>query len=238
MSRIPDASRRLRGKGPGAPRGFSLLELMVALAILSFVMAALYVSVGSSAAHARRLRERMEHHQAARRAMQRMAADLEGLFVPPVEAAPLFSGDRGDADTGRADRIEFVTPVYTWGQSVQQTDDLAVVAYWLATDGEGNRLLRQKRPLNGEVLAEGRSTVILEGVKELRFEYLDRKGTRSDAWAGRGPASLPAAVRVTFILEGGGGAGDAAFSTLIALPAGARLPAPEKGAPPAGGGAR
>lgn len=241
MWQIPEAQAPPRDGIRRSSEGFTLLELLVALSILSFIMASLYISLGSSATHAHRLRDRLEQQQAARLALQRIMADLEGAFIPPTGTNVLFEGIRGEGETGRSDRVEFVASHYVWEEPEKKVGDLALIAYSLALppDGQGNRLVRHKKPLHGEApREEDSSIVILDGVRELAFEYLDQQGGRSEVWPARdagNKAALPAAVRVTLVL---GPSEEEAlrFSTLVAIPTGARMSAPPESA--AGEGAQ
>ncbi|MFQ5894269.1 MAG: type II secretion system protein GspJ [Nitrospinota bacterium] len=216
------------------PRGFTLLELLVALSILAAIVAGLYLSIGTNASFARRLRSRLEGQQAARLALQRVAADLAGALWSPGRAHLYFEGARQEGPTGRTDRLSFTAAIYRWGEEGGKRDELAAVSYSLGPGPGGGSLLRQESPplAGGAPAASEGPVVILEEVRELAFSYLDTEGGAHDNWSTRSPeerAQLPAAVRLTVRLGSGPDEGRT-LSTLAAVPAGLHPP------PPAGPG--
>lgn len=225
MSRGLDGLRGVEGRSPAHPRGFTLLELLVALSILGLLMAGLFYSLGSSASLAHRLRDRFERQYDVRLALRRLAADLEAAYLPPGERSALFSGERSIQPAGTAGRLEFLTFLSPWEQD-EEGGDLALVGYALRPEPErgGNLLVREWKAWGtARPEDEPRTAVVLEGVKELILQFLDREGRESVDWppglaSGKG-SSMPAAVRVTLVLERGQ-EGPQRFSTLLPIPAG------------------
>ncbi len=231
----------------GAPGGFTLLELLVAMTVLSFLIGGLYLSIGTSSTHAHRIGVRLRSRQAVRIAMQRMAADLGGVQWGAGKTHLYFEGKRDSGIGGGGDRLEFTAARYRWKEADEKAGELVSIAYSLRTDGKRANLVREEKPLlggsgraaSGPILAA--SDPILTGVESLSFAYLDRENAVHESWdtrvGGVGGAGLPAAVRISIKIRIEDS--DQVFSTLVAVPLGlydAGELADEAGAQKQGGG--
>ncbi|MEE9256359.1 MAG: type II secretion system protein GspJ [bacterium] len=227
------------GRG-GAPGGFTLLELLVAMTVLSFLIGGLYLSIGTSWTHAHRIGVRLRSRQAVRIAMQRMAADLGGVQWGAGKTHLYFEGKRDSGIDGGRDRLEFTAVRYRWKEADEKADELVSIAYSLRTDGKTANLIREERPLLGGS-RRAASDPIRAGVEALSFAYLDGDTAVREGWdpraGGAGEAALPAAVRISIKIRIEDS--DQVFSTLVAVPLGlydAWKLADEAGAQKPGGG--
>lgn len=221
-------SARPAARAPSAhPGGFTLLELLISLSILAVLMAGLFFSLGTTGSYSRRLVDRFERQYDVRLALRRLAADVEGFYLPPGEKNPLFRGEHS-SEPGASGRLEFLAFLPPWEED-EKTGDLALVGYSLQPDpgGRGNLLVRHSRPwalLNSE--AKPRQAVVLEGVREFRLRFLDGDGRESEKWPPAAPSErehlVPAAVRVILLLERPGEAPER-ISTTLSVPAGFQL---------------
>ena len=219
-------------------KGFTLLELLIALSLLSFLIAGLYVSVGTSATHAIRLGVRIEDQQALRIALQRIMTDLSGAYVVSDRPHLYFTGIRQDGEGGGLDSLELTAVVFHWDRFGGKIDDLVAIRYFVDTGPAGGGLFREEKPVSGGNPAAYREPVlILPGVKNLRFTYLDGAGGDHETWStlpSAGEGGLPAALRIRLGLggDGGDGWGGDEISTIIPIPAGIRPagePEPDQG---------
>ncbi len=221
-------ARAFSGRGGGS-QGFTLLELLVALSILSILATVLYLSVGASATQTRRIGRRIEEQQRFRLALQRIATDISGVFWDKDSAHLYFQGSREDTSGGRGDRLEFTSIVFHWRKPGERVDDLVTVSYSLGAgaEDEGMSLIREERPLTTTPPGSyGGPVAILGGVREVSFSYLDAEKRELDSWSTRSTLTsgqsqgLPRAVRVTLKLKRG--EGERTVSVLLPLPLGLR----------------
>ncbi len=185
--RLNKKGRALFNRG-GVPHGFTLLELLVAMAILSVLSTVLFLSVGASATQTRRIAERIEEQQRLRLAFQRIAADISGVFLSKEAGHLYFQGAQGISPDGRRDRLEFTSVVFHWRKPDERADDLVSVAYSLSlgSRGEGGSLIREERPLTTTPPGNyGGPVAILNGVTEVSFSYLDKEKREKISWSTR-----------------------------------------------------
>ncbi len=221
--RLKRKSRALFGRR-GVPHGFTLLELLVALALLSVLATVLFLSVGASATQTRRMGERIEEQQRLRLVFQKMAADISGVFWDKDASHLYFQGARGSSSAGRSDRLEFTSVVFHWRKPGERADDLVSVAYSLSAGPKetGGSLVREERPLTTTPPGNyGGPVTVLNGVMEVSYSYLDKERRERDSWSTRSSEQtpeLPAAVRVTLKLKRSGG--ERMVSAVFPLPLG------------------
>ena len=194
--------RRAAPRGPGrrgVARGFTLLELLVALTILALLSVLGYRAVASLAGSEVRLTEETRRWRALDALFSRLEADLREAIPRPVrtpagtEAAWLGTTD---AD-GNARLVfsragpEFAADVGGAGQRLGYRLNAGVVevVYWPWLDNADG--------------AAPAAYALETGIAGWRIEYLDRDGTWRDRWPVAGDDYLPRAVHVALTLEGG-----------------------------------
>ena len=206
--------------------GFTLLEILVALSILSLIMAVLFTSLGSSATHAKRIRERLEAQQMLRLAMQRIAADFEGVYWRKDKEHLFFLGKQENGQRGREDKIEFTAIRPRWNSSGNR-NELVSISYNLRSLSKGKGLTREEKSIWGyRDIGSSKPVTLLEGIQELKFEYIDRENRKYEFWSTKGTddkTSLPAAIRITVKMKRDDGTFQI-FSTVMPIPAGLHEP--------------
>ncbi len=192
-------------------RGFTLLELLVALGILGVVVAI----VSATFAGALRVQEaadrRTEVTHVARTTLDRVSQDLTSAFVrkaqgPGGTVVSLVLDDR-EVDGAPGDRLTFATYGRPIGGAAERASDQAYVEYELAIsdDRRERRLVRrQTSPPDLEALAKAPADVLAERVVAFDVKLFDGKAWKAE-W--REPAKLPLAAEITLRVAGDGGGG-------------------------------
>ena len=188
-------------------RGFTLVELLVAVAIFAAVAAIAYGGLSQIAQTRGALAQEQDRYAALNRAMNNIVRDLRQAVARPVrgnygETIPAL---RGSSDSLELSRLGFANPL------AEPRSHIERVIY----------ALTDKRLRRGRYAVLDRATGsvpddrdLLDRVSRLRWRYLDRQGNWSDLWPsstvaptaiGTAPVpreiELPRAVELTIELE-------------------------------------
>ncbi|GMV92096.1 MAG: hypothetical protein AMXMBFR82_18740 [Candidatus Hydrogenedentota bacterium] len=180
------------------PSGFTILELLVVLAIMAVVTGIGSVAFVKITGHWNGLRLRTEMDRSCENIFASIQQDLNSVIPASLTPVPL---------TGKADAVtmpEFFgipladdtlsIPVLAPNQEGRQTPVLAT--YSVTRDDSGAPLLvRGQRPVDAGEDAESAIT-LARGVLQFRVEYADG-GKWVEGWTS---SSLPAAIRVSLNL--------------------------------------
>ncbi len=221
----------MRPNRPGITRqrGFTLLEMMVAMAIAAAIATMAYQALDSASRGAERSREVMEGINKLDRAWQIIGADFRHILAP--EPAPNGIQHPFSADPfggiGQDERLMLFTR-HSWLNPMERLrSDLQEVSYRL----EEGTLWRDYRPVRNQPFddydfeSQALQQRMLEGVDEIEFRFLSRallnRSGRSaldgddylrdwaEAWpdpdqVGANQTELPLAVLVRIEMEGVG----------------------------------
>lgn len=215
-----------------AQHGLTLLEVMVASAILAMVATMIWVSFDQTSKMRVKLGERQEHDHLARVAMARMTRDLRSAFLSlhvnqDQRAAAVITAFKGRSGTGGA-QLDFTTFTHRRLRRNTHEGDACEVGYRLADhrgndDVRGMDLLRRESPrLDAEPDRGGVSDVLLTGVTTFEVRYFDEASEQwVDGWdttqASGQPGRLPQRVRLTLAVEEGPQREERRYSTETAL---------------------
>jgi len=190
-------------------RGFTLVEVMVALAIMVGVGVTLWRSMSMSFEVKQRVGETIDRYHEGRQVMQRMTRELRMAFLhAPVD--PNQSDEGPTLQTqfkGEEDALFFASTSHLRLQAQARESDQTEVAYFIK---ERTLYRRESKRLDDKPDRGGAIWPVIEGVKSLQFEYWDdAKEVASDAWKrawdtdGEEKDLLPARVRITLLLDQG-----------------------------------
>lgn len=181
-------------------RGFTLLELIIALGIVGALLAIAFGGMRVGLAAWQQGEERAEAHQHAR--------GVAHALSRAIGAAYPYSAPRGDAPEpellfrGEAERLELVTqaPPSSYAEPIAFT----AIVVELGEAAEPGLVVRQRALPNRDPFTD--ATVVLRdsAVTALTFAYLDEGGGWRDAWDPEDERSLPRAIRVTVSTSVGG----------------------------------
>jgi general secretion pathway protein J len=192
---------------PARTRAFTLIEVLVSLAIFGILAAFAYGALGQTLAASELLTDRMERLQALQKTVRLVSEDFLQLSPRPVRDE---LGDSLSASLDTDFQSGFALELTRGGWSnpvVLPRGTLQRVAYRI----EENELIRYHwRVLDRTFSNEPVSVPLLDGVESILFRFLQANGEWTDQWppnnqAGPGRArQRPLAVEVILTLESEG----------------------------------
>ena len=195
-------------------RGFTLIEIMISIALFSVIAVTITVSMSNSFEVKRELTEINDRYHEGRQVMRRITRELRMAFLraqPPEEVQE----ERPAVLTrflGEEDEIYFANNAHIRLRAEGRESDQSEVAYFLRRPSydspyRGKTLFRREsRRVDNRPDRGGSTWPVLDGVKSLKIEYWDdSKEIGDDAWQRDWDSDdnklLPARVRVTLELE-------------------------------------
>lgn len=182
-------------------KGFTLIELMVALAIFAMLSAAGVMLLSGSVRAQGAVKAKLDDLAAVQRAAALMTVDL-AQAVPRISRteegtlAPAFYA-RGTTGDPAAPALQFVRTGWD-NPDARARSSLQKLEYALV----GGRLERRGYPLVDGAPAAAAS-VLIDGVTAAQFRFRSPDGTWRDDWAVSDPAPLPRAIELTIVRRGG-----------------------------------
>lgn len=195
-------------------RGFTLIEMMVAAALMSLILASAYLCLNAGIAAQRLIDPRIEAAQTGRVILSLLTADLRAA-CPLSKEAEFVGNDRKIGEV-EADGADFGTHNHT--PSRPGEGDFCQTSYFVERDpGTGDLVLwRRRNPRIGlDPFTGGARQELARGVRQLKLEYYDgfnwydswgdadgRRQARAENSMRQEPnlLGLPTAVRITLAL--------------------------------------
>lgn len=207
----------MRRSPPLARRGFTLVEVLIALVLLAVVSVALAQSFSYSFETKKRVSAINERYHEGRQTMVRFARELRMAFIH-AEVPEQFREEDPAMLTrfkGTEDTLHFATTAHLRIHQNAKESDQSEVAYFLGTSDrdsayEGKTLFRREsKRIDAEPERGGYIWPVVDGVRDFRIEYWDdRNGIGDDNWRrdwnshdDQNQPLLPARVRITMELE-------------------------------------
>jgi general secretion pathway protein J len=207
--------------------GFTLLEILIALAILAIVLTALFKTFQSTLGAIAAVDEETEVYRMARISMDLIGTDLRSTYWREDEPRTGFSGiDQGDGETA-SDTLQFGALVNQTLPSGGEGVALASVAYRLepaleedaaaAAEPGAPTLFYLMRDAAGAAGAAERADVG-ERVVSFNLRYF-QDGAWHDSWDSAASKKIPEAVEVELVFQSAVGR-DIPFKTIVEIPVG------------------
>jgi general secretion pathway protein J len=197
--------------------GMTLIEVMVAVGILTLMTSLIWVSFSQSLRTQNTVRQSEERYLMVRTAMARMTRELSMAFLSqhrgPLDLNPhtFFMGE----DHGTEDRLSFTSLAHRRLYRDADESEQTIITYYVASDPHDKRrkhlYRKETRRLNSgdHPNPDGPAYVICEDVTRFELTYYDPRVLQwLDTWntttADGKPDRLPDQVRITLgFLDGG-----------------------------------
>jgi general secretion pathway protein J len=167
--------------------GVTLVETMIALAILAAMMVVGYTTIAQSTNAKRHFSAQQDRYRAARIALLRMSRDLAMAYVSGNEDRSQMNPRTYFVGEQAAARFSTLSHMRLYADANES--DQTVVSYYLAPDpeerGKTSLFRREARRPWIEKIDElpGETDLLFRDIKELKLTYFDTKNTEwKDSW--------------------------------------------------------
>jgi len=200
---------RARRLERGSGGGFTLIEVMLALAILGFITTLMWGSFSQTAANKKAIESAQERTHSVRVAMLRMAREIEMAYLSASENTAmtyrrtfLIGSSHSDVD-----ELQFSSFAHQRLRAGLAEGDTSLISYFGERDPDDRRVLnlvrRETRRLQAENPADiaGETYILCPDVVRVKFTYYDYKLKEwVNDWStmnASGPQYLPTHIRIT-----------------------------------------
>lgn len=197
-------------------RGFTLIEVMIALGLLAMISVATQQALSTSFEIKAVVTQSNERHHEARQIMTRISRELRMAFIR-AEVPQQFREEKPAVLTrflGEEDELTFASTSHLRIRPNRRESDQCEIGYFLKSDSNseyrGKTLYRRESTiLDNKPKRGGHIWPVAQGIKRLKIEYWDdTKNIGDDAWQrtwdsheDENSPLLPARVRITLELE-------------------------------------
>jgi len=189
-------------------KGFTIVEILVAVTILSVILTIIYGAFASSAKSIIICRKRSDIYQIARLSLHRMAEDISCAF-PPKDPNPQniqigFIGEDEELDGMPSDRLDFISTSHLKSGQGLRNPGLYEIGYHIDIDPDTDEHIlfrREDDSIDDEIQKGGIALELAERIKGLDFKYYDEEGEEADEWYSDDKKSLPRMVKIVLSLE-------------------------------------
>jgi general secretion pathway protein J len=200
---IRAATGRARGRAPG----FTLIEVMLAMAIIAFITTIMWGSFSQTAANKRSIEAAQERTHTVRVALMRLARELEMAYIDAESSGLTYTRTflKGSSQA-IVDELAFSTFAHQRLRGGLAEGDTSVVSYYGARDPDDPRVTNLMRRETRRLQADdpksltGEAYVLCPDVARVKFSYYDykRKEWEKD-WNTATPGAdfLPTHVKIT-----------------------------------------
>jgi general secretion pathway protein J len=214
-------------------RGITLIEVMVAMAIIAIVATLIYTGFSQTAQNKKRVEGELDRYHEIRMGLERMARELSMAFVsaqynPINPALQMAKTGFVGKDSGKGSRIDFTSFSHQRLYRDAHESDQNEISYYLGDDPRHSRysvlVRREQRRIDDDPQQGGEGQILIENVTKFELGYLESMTfqwltTWDTMQAGMQPNRLPQQVRIKISVPNIRGKGpDQSFGTRTWLP--------------------
>jgi general secretion pathway protein J len=192
-----------------ASAGFTMIELMLAMAIFAFITTIMWGSFSQTASTKKTIQSEQDRAHTVRVALTRMARELEMAYLSDNENTAITNRRTFFVASARADvdEVTFSSFAHQRLRAGAAEGDSALISYYGAPDPDDRRVLNLMRRETRRLQAEdpssllGEAYILCPDVARVKFAYYDhRKKEWQTDWStldASGTPYLPAHIRIT-----------------------------------------
>ncbi len=192
-----------------ARRGFTLMEVVIAIAITAFIGVVIGVSFNTTIQNKDIIEGQAEHYRMLRATMSRMVREIGAAYVSDRYDPKRYRDayDRPTNFVGNRDRLLFTTLAHQRLYSDAKESDQMVVEYQVKSSpdpkakGRMDLMRREKVQLEERMERGGTEDSLFEGAKKIEFQYWNSERKQwEDEWDTRRSerkSILPTRVKIT-----------------------------------------
>ena len=196
-------------KGSGKERGFTLLEVLIAVGLMSVIIMALYGTLFPVLASQKRLDAEIERITEVSRFMDIFSSEVRSSFFKTKNPYSLWTGELIETGSSATTRLTFTTLTHSavggvGGGRAGRDGDLVTIRYSAEEGSEGEITLYKEvwNPYTGGGNG-GFKTGIIEDIEGFEVTYYD--GAQwAGAWGAALEARAPEAVKVVLSVRDAG----------------------------------
>ena len=189
--------------------GFTLMEVVIAIAITSFIGVVIGVSFNTTIMNKEIIEGQAEHYRMLRTAMNRMVREIGAAYVSDRYDSKRYRDayDRPSNFVGKRDQLIFSTLSHQRLYSDAKESDQMVVEYIVKSSpdpkakGRSDLVRREKVLLEERMERGGTEDSLFEGAKKIEFQYWNSERKQwEDEWDTRRSerkSILPTRVKIT-----------------------------------------
>lgn len=190
-------------------RGFTLMEVVIAIGITAFIGVVIGVSFNTTIANKEIIESQSEHYRMLRAAMNRMTREISAAYVSDRYDPKRYRDayDRPTNFIGARDKLLFTTLAHQRLYADAKESDQMVVEYEVKTSpdtkakGRNDLVRREKVLLEERMERGGTEDSLYEGAKKIEFQYWNSERKQwEDEWDTRRTERktiLPTRVKIT-----------------------------------------
>lgn len=195
-------------------RGFTLLEIILAIAILGLIGTMIYGGFAQTSLNKARIEEDVDHYRVIHMALERIARELSMAFIsthvnPSLDLRVMNTAFIGK-DNGDEDRIDFTSFSHRRLYRNAKESDQNEISYFVTEDPEDPSVKvlarREQNRIDEDPRTGGKSQILVRNVEGFQLEYFDpllsdwvQTWDTIDALAQ--PNRLPSHVRIRIDVE-------------------------------------
>jgi general secretion pathway protein J len=214
---------RLRCDGPSATRGFTLLEVIISVAILAVILTIVYNAFNSSMKAFSAMETQGDAYAQARVVLNRICGEIGSAYWSADNRNTGLIGADDEEDGLPSDSLHFTScSHFRWAKDSRESE-LCEIGYYLEKDAETEESFLFRREdwnVDGTLDEGGRPLELAEGADGLNFRYYDGQEWADD-WDSVIKGGLPQAIEVVLIMRDPRRT-RIAFSSIIPIPTAGR----------------
>jgi len=209
-------SRAFRRSEDGRRRGFTLLELLLAVALLAIIAATVYASFRATVSAIDRSTQEGAPAQAARVILSRLADELTSTEWSSTRQETLFLGTTQEVKGQTIGQLQFSSRSHTWYPTQPPAVEMTTIGYEVDPGPRGLQLWRTE-VVNPFLVDGGAERVMMtDQLANVQFRYY-ANGKWETEWDAGQQHQLPDVVEIVLTFAKADGPPEE-FRTVVSLP--------------------